>query len=314
MSRRFAIDDMFMKSSNGKVYEGEPINKLINWKERSQLLSAIQFLTLYSDDEFKPICIFAEQFDHIYFLSRLFPKLKFHVYNSQLQSNKRITNFEENLNDKTVNKYLEQESLLFFGNYDFPDYETTEREMFTRRRLFEKDTPKFLIKEVRKETINKYNNEINKYLVLQQSLLMAINPDHAFLTFSLPYSKNDDIVINYLSGSVFRIPYVGGSHFTMLKPERDENGFYFTKNWSSKSYKEMAKQFITMKEYSKFGEVLDHPELLDDYDSALEHFILKNYLRKFGEKERDAKLISRAITEELNDNVEDEISLSIVRG
>jgi hypothetical protein len=89
-------------------------------------------------------------------------------------------------------------------------------------------------------------------------------------------------------------------------------------SWDIKAYEEMMfyHNVVVREQFKYFNEAKDKPQLLDDYDSTAEVFILKDYLVKYGTTDvtpEDIVTLSRNITKSLNSDNQTWVTLSKTR-
>jgi len=130
---------------------------------------------------------------------------------------------------------------------------------------------------------------------LQQTWVQIMNPEHVLLKFRLPYSLDGkDKIVKYLKGQVYwQIWSPQTSTETRLKPVRNIEGKYELSDWSILEYEEwcfyhnvFVRQHMNYKNiFTNSTDPIASPELLNDYDSMGETYILKLYFNKIGDKD-----------------------------
>ena len=156
---------------------------------------------------------------------------------------------------------------------------------------------------------------------MQQQWVLIINPEYALLKFRPPYIyDNIPKTITYLDGTIYWQVWPGPtSTETRLVPSKDKDGNYMFRDYDCQVYEDQCfyhnstvrETFVYENpffEVSGVVEPIDEAELLNDYDSLAETYILYNYL---GEDTTDVEIVdmSRQITAELNKFAVNEWSL-----
>jgi hypothetical protein len=133
----------------------------------------------------------------------------------------------------------------------------------------------------------------------------------------LPYSPDgSNINLEYLSGTVYWQVWPGPtSTETRLKPLRNASGTYEKTIWSNLQYEEWAfyhnsverEQMFYLNSFFDNRDPIDYPELLNDYDSAAEAFILATYsfsqcIIDTLDVYQNVKMLSNSMTRALNRN------------
>jgi hypothetical protein len=152
----------------------------------------------------------------------------------------------------------------------------------------------------------------------QQRWVLLMNPEHALLKFRLPYQpqKGEDPThrvakVEYLRGIVYLQVWEGqSSSETRLKPVKNQKGQYELATWDALEYEQWLFYHNSItREGTRYQNVFtevpephDFPELLNDFDSTAEAFILKLYFEHRGLKNprTEVKNLSRTITWFLN--------------
>lgn len=173
-------------------------------------------------------------------------------------------------------------------------------------------------------------NEVRSDMKLQESWIFEMNPEHAFLKFRLPWpTSKQDSFVPYLNGTVYIQSWAPHtSTETRLKPTRNAYGEYELKQWNIREYEEQCFYHnVIVREKIHYKDIFtnceniypDYPELVNDYDSTAEAYILYMYLKtktneNFSSKE--VSQLSHKLTKHLNhDNMlsSNVITLNILR-
>src|SRR5205085_256882 len=179
------------------------------------------------------------------------------------------------------------------------------------------------------EADNRNEEEIWRDMQLQQNWVLLINPEHAHLKFRLPWPgkmKNDINEYQYLAGTALWQPWAPQtSTETRLKPLRNKNNEYELSTWNIVEYEQWCfyhntigrENIFYLNIFTSNKDPLDSsnpPELLNNYDSTSEAFILKLYVEKSGDITNLYKKVlslSRLITSSLNHYRTDERAMTL---
>jgi hypothetical protein len=293
---------MYAKSQELPYVSDSSIKKYgIKWGQRKLIVSIMQFFTLYWDSEKyeNPICVYVGAAPGVFVnvMTVLFPAITWQLYDTA-----------------DFNRALPiQDNVTIYDRY-FTDEDTKEL-----RKLGKKGEGIFFVSDIRNLGYSdKDKNESEKYamtdMLMQQKWVIDINPVAAQLKFRLPYVNvaDDKSKFPYLQG----VPYFqswapGTSSETRMVPKRNDKDEYYLVNWDPKRYEDMCSYHnkVTRSPGTKYinpitgtNELLDAPELLDDWDSTNEAIVISQYLEKIGQdrSKENVAIISRFITSEIN--------------
>lgn len=253
-----------------KYHDVEQKNKVnVCWGQRKLLLNEILFFTDFRDIFVKvknPVILYigAAPGIHIPMLSEMFTDLSFHLY------------------DPAEFKIKESDKIKI------------HREIFTVKhaevwgRYNEKANNVFLISDIRSvgyegKEKNKYEQEVWGDMLLQKKIVEIINPVMSMLKFRLPYVYENQKIepITYLDGILYKQCWARRlSTETRLISQRP----YKTKKYDPTKYQDQMFYF-NMNVRSKMTflnpisdtEYINPPDLLNDFDSTFEAYILKLY-------------------------------------
>lgn len=304
--------------------------KAIHWGQRKLLLSEIQFFTLYWDprDIPNPICVYAGAAPgiHIPFLSEMFPRFVFHLYDPalfEIKETDRIKLFNEYFTDEVANRYADRNDIFFVSDIRTTNYEEKFKKALSAAGITKFDNkgnpigPPNLVKEIWDKANAVNEDQIWGDMNMQQDWVLMMNPEHALLKLRFPYSPDgSNINLNYLSGTVYWQIWPGPtSTETRLKPIRNARGVYEHTIWSNIQYEQWAFYHNTVERENIFyinpffgnHDPIDYPELLNDYDSTAEAFVLSIYSFSQGivdtlDVYQHVKMLSNSITHALNQN------------
>lgn len=310
----FSINDLIINDNSKKLKyeEQERATKSIHWGQRKLLMSEIEFFTLYLGKDIKdPLCVYvgAASGTHIAILSNMFPSLQFHLYDPNkfaITETNRIKIFNEYFTDKIAKTYAGRNNVFFIS-----DIRTVDSEGNFKKALEEVGITKFdrndkpegpydLIKKAKSKSNEKNEKGIWEDMENQQNWVLIINPIHALLKFRLPWPQEYvdgepvDRTVSYLKGIVFWQPWAGqNSTETRLKPIKNNKGNYEKADWSIVEYEQWCAfhnrvDRVETVYQNIFTDTIDPilaPELLNDYDSVAEAYLLKMYFNSIGIKD-----------------------------
>lgn len=304
MYKTFRPCDLVLSPQSEKLPYGkvsEDVLLGVHWGQRKLLLSEIEFFTLFWNPEEipKPLCVYAgaAPSDHTPLLSEMFPEVTFHLYDPApfgIKETRKIKIFNEFFTDEVAAKYAGRNDVLFICDIRTADMQANNDAVTRKIRKMKKEGKPVsdkLIYKLYKEADVKTEQEIKRDMDAQMRWTQIINPEHALLKFRLPYCLDgEDELVEYLDGFVFWQAWAPKkSTETRLKPVRDEKGEYSTRSWSALDYEQKCfHQNVKVRPEVKYKNLfrkegeLDPPELLNDFDSTLEFFILREYFKKNG--------------------------------
>ena len=312
--KEFTSKDLIVLPDAGKLsYRRRTGESKINlhWGQRKLLMSEIEFLTIYWDQQKipNPLCVYAGAAEgtHIPFLSEMFPSFEFHLYDmrpfnidQEVLDKGRIKLFsgdvEGMFTDEVAKRYAGRDDVFFVSDIRSSDHKKHLSDAFEKRGLRVPENMKGYsgISPREKEAVKeaRRNNEKGIWgdMEWQQSWVMIMNPVHALLKFRLPYpEEGEEEIKKYLKGVVYWGIWRGQTSTEgRLMPVKNRNGAYEVGTWSSLEYESMCFYHnVIVRETFKYINVLtgaktpiDPPELTNDFDSSAEAFLLKMYLEK----------------------------------
>lgn len=312
----------------------------IHWGQRKLLLSEIEFFAIYLDKTVNPICVYAgaAHGNHIPLLSELFPSLTFHLYDPShfnIGETDKIKIYKELFTDKIANYYRNIENVFFISDIRTIDYDTINKQQLAQVGITEFDNKGSpigdykLIKIAKTKSAAEVELGIWADMEIQQRWVLLMNPLHCLLKFRLPWTLRDandipiDRKVKYLKGTVFWQQWSPQSSTeTRLKPIKNTKGQYELANWSILEYEQWCfYQNTEVRENTKFLNIFDNStnphssELLNDYDSTAEAYILQMYLNSIGIDDVNLTLqLSQSITINLNESSTQPKTLTTMRG
>lgn len=305
----------------------------VHWSQRKLLLSEIEFFTIYLNDKIKsPICIYvgAAPGDHILPLSRMFPNLVFHLYDSSnfnINETDKIKIYNTYFTDEIAAQYKDRNNIFFISDIRTSDFDALYKDFLLKLGIKDPtNAPRDLVKSAQKSSEIEHGKEVWSDMEMQQKWVLIMNPIHCLLKFQLPWPLLDknhipiDRKIKYLKGIIFWQQWAPqNTTETRLKPVKGNDGKYEISEWSILEYEQLcAYQNTEIRENTQYKNLftnnedpIDYPELLNDYDSIAEVEILRMYFKSFNNNEiKNILNLSKLITSELNKSQGKSASLS----
>lgn len=294
----FTSTDIYLNDSDQQLAyfrRNKDQKKAIHWGQRKLIMSEIQFLTEYSlkKQESAVIYIGAAPGNHIPLLSQMFSHITFYLYDPQpfhIQETDKIKIFQRYFTDDDALNWNKDGVLRI------------------------KDQNTYLISDIRTADHLSMELEENETTIMsdmlrQKEWYLTINPTKALLKFRLPYSDfkpetTDHWTFNYLNGKIYKQAWAPQtSTETRLVPEQGES----VTDWDVIKYESQLFYHNTVvREKNRYLNLITgktnpmvKDELLNDYDSMLESYILLEYIKKY-KVSSSLSYYSDLITKELN--------------
>ena len=264
----------------------------------------------------------------------LFPSIVFHLYDPRsfgISATDKIVIFQEYFTDEVASSYAGRSDIFFISDIRTANYGNIEQEAFKNNgitRFNNLGAPigeARIIKKALMEAKIANEDQIWGDMSMQQKWVLIMNPEHAFLKFRLPYAiDGEDKLVPYLKGVVYwQMWPPQTSTETRLKPLRNSSGLYEIENWSILDYEEYCfyhnaidrEQTTYINPFTNIPNPVDPPELLNDYDSIGEAYILKLYYEKFGSDDiyKDVVTLSKYLTQYITSRQPIKHTLSTLR-
>lgn len=321
--QNFNLSDLIVNSSSQRLEyrrRRDEDKKSLHLGQRKLLMSEIEFLTIYWDPIAipRPICVYAGAAPgtHIKILSMLFPAVTFHLYDPrefEIQETEMIKIYQEYFTDEVASRYSDRGDVFFVS-----DIRTANHKEMDEKKLIEYGIKKdkkgkpigsaSVIRAILDESRIENEDQIWGDMSMQQNWVLIMNPEHALLKLRFPYSLDGkDKILKYLKGTVYWQMWAPQtSTETRLKPEKNSMGKYELGDWSILEYEQLCfyhnvverEQIDYLNPFTGRKTRVDDDELLNDYDSVGEAFVLKLYYEKFGSENlyNDVVNLSRKIT------------------
>lgn len=325
----FNENDLICTSDSPQISyhrDDDSVKTSVHWGQRKLFLSEVEFFTFYWNpiDIPDPLCVYAGAAPgtHIPLLSELFPTFKFHLYDPapfSIQPTKQIKIFKQYFDKEDVAKYTNKDNVFFICDIRTSNFDIHKNKLIKENQLEEE--------EMNQKAKIENEDQIWSDMERQENWVFDMNPEHCLLKFRLPYPMTDkeENYVSYLNGvPLWQVWAPGRSTETRLKPNRNEQGKYFRKDWGILKYEQQCYFFNTfVRENMKFlnplnskEETIDDGELINDFDSTAEAFILKTYVERFTgshEVEPEVKLLSHKLTKHINSSQKNVLTLSKLR-
>lgn len=329
--KSFTFDDLLLRADSPKLpyrRRDTEVKTAIHWGQRKLLISEIEFFTIHWDPKIipRPLCVYAGAAPgiHIPFLSEMYPEFTFHLYDParfEIKSTDKIFLFNEYFTDEVAARYAGRNDVFFISDIRTTGHEKKFLEYLTRAGFTKFDTkgnpvgPRDEIKAIELKANQDNEDQIWGDMNMQQQWVLIMNPEHALLKLRFPYSfDGTEKILQYLKGIVYWQVWPGPtSTEARLKPVKNSDGVYELGTWSNLEYEQWGfyhntverEKIVYLNPFFGNTQPIDYPELLNDYDSVAEAFILMLYANSQGvtdpvEVYQRVKMLSGAITLSLN--------------
>jgi predicted NAD-dependent protein-ADP-ribosyltransferase YbiA (DUF1768 family) len=304
----FDRQQLIVNASSGKLEYSDLVSgNNLHWGQRKLLISEIEFLSIYWNPQTiaNPLLVYAGAApgNHIPFLSTLFPAFTFHLYDPApfgIKANDKMTLFNEYFTDEVARKYKGKDNVFFVSDIRTSNYDDIVKREVEKRGIQnynryepmnDQDASYPLVKEASEIAAQEHMRNIwEKDMEMQSKWMAIINPEHALLKCVFPYNLGFETV-RYMKGTIYWQAWNRNtSAETRLKPERNTRGKYVRVSWNPTDYEQLCyyhnivdrgKKFYT-NPFTQLNEPVDYPELLNDYDSVCEAYVLKLYFERSG--------------------------------
>ena len=302
----FTDKDLYLNKDDQqrKYYRRTDEKKVaVPWGQRKLFMIELEFFSLYwnPDQVPNPIIVYAGAAPgkHIHQLSIMFPNFTFYLWDPrvfELTPSDKIHIYQDYFTDDTAQQWSNRNDVFFISDIRTADY---------------------------KEINDSYKNDwqILQDMYKQQDWHKIIKPVASLLKFRLPYSDTGlPLKIDYLDGILLKQPWAPQtSTETRLVPYDHST----MKEWDCVKYEEQLFYFNTIvREKFTYYNLFDHssnllcpPELVNDYDSTAEAFIISLYLSKYNANPTIdlVSSLSVIITDSINQGKPFKDSLSALR-
>ena len=247
------------------------IKTVIHWGQRKLLLTEIEFITMFLTEQMhkipkeKVITVVyagAAPGNHILYLSKLFPFVKYVLYDPRpfsknLKRNNMISTYEQYFTEETAHEWEAAKHpdkvILLISDIRTGEPESQTSDMVEERVLIDHEWQK------------------NWYDIIQ--------PELSMFKFRLPWVEGET---NYLDGDIFIQPYPPLTSTETRLIIRKNAGM---KNYNNKSYEERLYYFNKYMRHLPYKNILNDVDMnkkhgiRDDYDGSSEIFILEQYIK-----------------------------------
>lgn len=252
----FSLRDRLLRADSGRTLRrarGGEVKTVEHWGQRKLLLSEIELLTTFYEEESTVLYAGAAPGTHTNFLSAaLFPDLRF----------------------------------VLIDPMDFDAWETSRikirKELFTDEIAREYAGCKIFISDIRSTTVDKMENadreeQVLNEMKMQHEWLKIMQPKAAMLKFCLPYDHEKYPIVKYAGGDIY-LPIWGPrttSETRLIVTNPNLEVAYDTEDYDNAMFHFNTVTRVTYYEHEQLAEGYDHC-----YDCTAESFVLKAYLRK----------------------------------
>jgi len=267
---RFLKDDVPRRKYFKLPHEQRSVN---HWGQRKLLLSEIEFLSEFSRPGYLIVYAGAAPGRHIPYLSRLFPDVKFALYDPldfKIENTDKIELNQTFFKNETATILRKQgEPMLFISDIRTAD-------------------PKIM-------SLEEVESNILQDMLRQMEWTIELNAVASMLKFRLPWNEGHTL---YLKGKIL-LPVWGPQTTTecrlVVTDIRDRHLY------DNLQYGEQMFYFNTVTRVQYYEHNVKLAGLDHCYDCAAEIFILRNYLRKFHESEISEGHLDQKIAEMADD-------------
>lgn len=331
MAYEFSINNLYISEESERLNYASNnynTNNLISWKDRCDALALLELLSIYSDEDTTHCVCYSNDNYIVYFVSKLFPKIQFHVFGGVIESKDNIKYMSDELSQDMIKVYHDTKNVILFLNINNSNYWKLREEELNKRGLNESDVTTdnlngakyFMIKDALLQATNRCEIKLQQDMILQYNIFEAINPEHGFIRFRLPYNSNDRLYVEYFKGILY-FPIWGKDiqRDTWLKPVKN----YETEKWNTYDYESWIFHHNIIERQSRtyinfFTERIENiysNELTNNYDSLAEALIFALYIEKtINKKDYDMTIeLSKSLTQFLNQKNGGDMTLAKLR-
>ena len=249
----------------------------IHWKDLKLLACDLLFLTYYLDVTIVKDIIYigSGSGDHLGILSKLFPEVHFHIFDTSVICEDLYSSSNITIHDH----YFEQNDVLIWRSKTCI--------LISNIRNTDYDSSKTHVKDLKAN-----EGMARKDMELQKKWVEEIKPEYSLLRFRLPYAEYFELekgnTRNYLDGITYIEPFSKPSSIeTRLCVMKDQ---FFSKDWDIISYERKLFHHNSETRYSVFKNPIDEDEphiyteigLYDDFDSTYFTHTVIDYMKKIG--------------------------------
>lgn len=321
MEKTIDTINLFIGDNDGKLpyrsRKGEQ-RTTISWGQRKLMIGEIEFLTYFWNPTKvpKPIVVYAgaSPGTHIPLLATMFESVaEWHLYDPRpfkIAGTSKIILHQQLFTDKDATQWANREDIILISDIRTADHTTmkpdeNEAAVWTDNLMQQKWL------SIMKPIISSLKFRLPYYDVWNDML----KPNSPWLT-KLGMTGENPQQLKYLKGLIMYQPWrPSTSTETRLIVSRDDG--LVTTTYDLIDYEQiLAYHNVIVREQEKYVNIPDD-ELLKDFDSAVEAFILKQYFYKMIGNDTTSNetilKLSRLITEELNVGRPTRVNLSILR-
>lgn len=320
LSQFMTQEDSWMKYRRRR---GE-LKTTVTWTLRSQLLAHIQFLVSSlksSQSKSRPQVLFpfsAPGYEAA-ILAQLFPEVDFYCYDLRpfkVQESNNLHLRVAKFGTRAAAEWTGVENLYLIMNYR----SRTWIQIFREEEKLVKNP-----REAHRQANQKYEEVVQSDMIRQLNLFNSVYPVRASLLVRFPYADDaESATFEYLQGYICYLPWSTQTGTeTQLVVTRNKEGSFEMRKWVLSEYEgKMFYHNSVRREKQEYLNILTHdsdsidpPELLSDYDSNLEIYILASYIwqRQGSFTPSVVRQFSQAITRLINQQSNKDLNLYYLR-
>jgi hypothetical protein len=259
----------------------------IHWGQRKLLLSEIEFLTKYGELSNTVLYVGAADGKHIAYLSSLFPKHKFFLYDP--------SPFDPCLKDVENIKLFSQ----LFTDEDIKSYESGILFISDIRNMPENYVKKFSEEDEMNDDIE---SNVKEDMDLQKRWVETLKPSAAMLKFRLPYTSG---ITEYFTGDIYFQAWAPPTSTETRIILDLQNGIPKMREYDNTEYESILYRFNRCTRIQPFDLYPHcHQKIAKSYDLVAEYYILHQYLVNIKKKDESLiELLIQNMSDEISDNL-----------
>jgi hypothetical protein len=290
----FLEDDDPQESYYEGFYKGTNVTLSPYWGQRKLLMTELFLLLNYTNYDHL-VYAGAAPGNHIPYLANIFPEITFHLFDPKDMSIPPWPNtifYKELFTDEWAYRFRTVSDQCIFVS----DIRNT--------------------KYNREEDVETMNNIVIEDMELQRKWVEIIRPRVFMLKFRLPFpaeilsegtsKKYQERTVQYLDGKILKQPYIGpaSSETRLIGTEIKYRDYSIVKYQDQMFYHNKNIRLGHFSNPISGDEPLWPPELLNDYDSTFEIYVIMQLLDRLGKEITKANIIeiSQDVTDSLNNN------------
>lgn len=248
MAKQFTLEDIVVSDDAPQIQyvqrdKSEHTN--IHYGQLKLLLSEILFLILYVDPKIENLIMVyvgAAPGEHIPYLSKLFPKLSFHLFDKSDYNIRGDCEYHQSFTPELFLEISKGDRKIHAINGYFDDKTADYYKTIRDRVILCSDIRRNVTGDKDQDVADE--NTIKEDMAMQQKWVISIDPVASMLKFRLPYHNPSETVsqrTQYLAGKIFFGIYPPSESTEMrLVPIKDGNGKYVLTHYDNRKYESIA--------------------------------------------------------------------------